>query len=416
MSLPGPLTYEAKRFGSDREAPAKRAMRPYADRLKMSEELVRKAPLRHGSWADSGLMAAQVALFVGAVLPLLWAIPGFGSLFGPVEGWLGPMGPSASAMLAAGWWGALLIVVAGTAGVFIMRTAAWKAGSASGEVRFLKALIMAADLAGASLILLALAPAGAGGAAVGGALVMLAMLLALFGAYCTARRQRWLAAVAGALAVLFLTSLVLGALALLLLMWGARAFPGQEVARHPWKRTEVALEPIEPASGLEPDPAGAHVRVRRPLPQGLFIAKVSLVFGAFGPFVLALPWFGVALFGPLILALFPLSLPLIWAAASLQASFIILYDTTAYGALVPGALFTVVWLLIVPAAGGLLGARAVGHRRRPWAAVAGAILLIVGGRLLFGVAALIAIGYAWQLFDGGHDARQQADAQGPAAH
>ena len=416
MSLPGPLTYEAKRFGSDREGPAKGPARSYADRLRLSEELVKKAPVRHGTLKDSGLMVAQICLFLGAALPIVWALPEFGAaLFGPIEWALGPMGPSASGMLYAGWWGALVVVTVGVAGALVMRVAAWRAEAQSGEVRAFKAALMLVVAGLSAWFLLALVGPGVSGGALGGALVMLTIILALYGAWNIARRDSWMAALVAGIAVFLITSVILGAIATVLVAWAARAFPGQVVARNPWKRTEVAIEPLEPVRGLEPDPEGAVVRVRRPFHQGLFLAKVSLVFGAFGPFVLALPWFGIALFGELALFFWPLSLPALLTAAMLQASFIILWEPSAFAPHVPAAIFTLLWLFVLPALGGLVGARAVGQRKRPWAAVGGALVLIVSGRVVFGLLALFWIGYTWPLFDAKERAPHEAKESPPSA-
>jgi hypothetical protein len=416
MSLTGPLPYEAPRSGSLRDAPAKRSMRPYADRLKQSQELVEKVEVPKGSARDGGLTVAQVALFLGSVVPIVAAIPAFGALlFGYLPG-LNVMG---YASLALGWWGALLVVTTGVAGVLIMRLSAWKAGSKSGEVRALRFALSALVVGAASLLMLSAAPSGANGNAVLGAVTMLTVLLGLYGCWCTARRQNWLGAFIGAIAVALITSAVFGTLAALLIVWGARAFPGQNVARNPWKRTEVAIEPIEPAPSIEAaDDEGLHPRAKLPFHQGLFLAKVSLVFGAFAPFVLALPFFGVELFGPLILLFLPLTGYLIWAGASIQASFIILSEVSTHGALVPGAVFTLIWLLFLPIVGAVVGARAVGRRERPWAAVGGAVMLLVGGRLFFGVGALVLIAYTWRLFDahkGEHEAPKDG-APGASAH
>lgn len=420
VSISDPLAYEPKRFGSDREVPAKRPMRPYAERLQLSDKLVKANAVPAHSSRNSALMAATVALFIGAIVPIITAIPAFGNiLFGFIPGY----DATRVAPLAVGWWGALLVVVAGVAGVFVMRTAAWKPDSKTPEVRFLKVLFYTATVGLSALLLLSTAQMGANGSAALGAVSMLAVLLALYGCWCTARRENWLGAITGGFALFVVSDYLLGSIAVLLLLYGAKAFPGQVVARHPWKRTEVALEPLEAPAALEADPEGTPERVRMPFHQGLFAAKVALVFGAFGPFVLALPWFGIALFGPLILLLWPLTIPLVWSAASLQASFIILWEPSVFGPLIPGALFTILWLLVLPVAGGLIGARAVGRRSRPWAAVAGALMLIVGGRLLFGVAALIAIGYTWSLFDADKKAQPehseappQEGAPGASAH
>lgn len=400
MSLPGPVPYEMRRFGSEREAPTKGAMRPYRDRLQMSKALVEKAPVRKGSMQDAALRLTEAALFVGAVLPIVLAIPGFGTLFEGVAPLLGPAIPSASTALAVGWWGALLVVVAGTAGVLVVGLAHWGAKWTHGEMRALTLALMGLVVFSAAYLLARTAPSGASGAAAGGAIVMLTIVGAVYACICVARRESWLFALMASFAVIALASLVLGSLASLLLLWSARAFPGQVVARHPWKRTEVALEPIEAPRGNEPDPAG-HLpyRVSMPLPQGLSILKLALVFGAFAPFVLALPWFGIAIFLPLIVLLFPLTIPLVWSAAFIQASFIVLWDPGTYGSAAPSALFVLIALLVLPMVGSVVGARAAAHRRRPWAAVAGAVLLIVTGRPICGTIALWAVGYSWRAFN-----------------
>jgi hypothetical protein len=382
-------------------------MRPYAERLKLSEQLVEKVEVPKGSGRDAGLTVAQVALFLGSVVPIVAAIPAFGALlFGYLPG-LNLMG---YASLALGWWGGLLVVTTGVAGVFVMRISAWKSDSKSVEVGIFRLVLYAFTVGGASLLMLATA-GGANGYAVLGAVTMLAVLLGLYGCWCTAGRRNWLGAFCGAVAVALITSAVFGTLAAVLIVWGARAFPGQTVARNPWKRTEVAIEPIEPPAeiGTAPDD-GVHPRARPPFHQGLFLAKVSLVFGGFGPFVLALPFFGIELFGPLILLFWPLTQFVMWSAASIQASFIILSEVSVHGALVPGAIFTLLWLLVLPIVGGIVGARAVGRRERPAAAVAGAAMLLVGGRLFFGLGALVLIGYTWRLFDA-H--KHEADAEAP---
>ncbi len=402
MSLPGPLTYEAKRFGSDREAPTKQSMRPYSDRLRLSDELVEKSRVKSGSVTDSLLTAAQLVFFLGAVAPIIVAIPGFGSLFDPIGAAAGPAGggPSAYSVLAGGWWGALLVVVAGAAGVVVARIAAWSPEPNTPETRFVRFLAVGVTVIGAALLMLGTAPAGANAGSIGGALVMIGSVSAIYGLWCVARRENWLRAVGAAAAVFTFTSLLFGAVALVLLMVGGRAFPGQVVARHPWKRTEVALEPIAAPPEIEAAPdAGLHPMGRPPRAEALFLAKLLLVFGAFAPFVLALPWFGIALFGDLILAAGPYGIAVLWTGASLQASFIVLSNPGTLGALVPAAVFTVFWLLLLPAAGAIIAGRAVAARKRRWAALAGGILLVVGGRPIFGVAALLAIGHAWALFD-----------------
>jgi hypothetical protein len=418
VSLPGPLPYEAPRSGSLREAPVKRAMRPYAERLSQSQELVRDVKVEKGSLRESGLTVAQVALFLGAVLPIIASIPEFGPLlFGYLPG-LNVMGYGS---LALGWWGALLVVVAGVAGVFVMRFASWKPGSKSVEVRVLRLSFYALTVGLASLLLLALAPLGANGNAVLGAVMMLTILLGLYGCWCTARRQNWLGAFVGAVAVAMVTSALFGTVAAVLIVWGARAFPGQTVARNPWKRTEVAIEPIERKPELErAEDDGVHPHARAPFHQGLLLAKVALVFGAFAPFVLALPFFGIELFGPLIGLFSPLTDFVVWSGASIQASFIILFNAGGHASLVPGAVLTLLWLLVVPVVGGVVGARAVGRRERPMAAVAGGALLLVGGRLFFGLGALLLIGYTWRLFnahkhvDGGEAPKDGAPS--PSVH
>jgi len=231
----------------------------------------------------------------------------------------------------------------------------------------------------------------------GAAWVVLTGAAALYGAHLVARRQSFLGAAGGAIALIAGGRVVFGSVALVAVVLSDKAFPGQVVARHPWKRSEVAILPIAPVGALEAAPDdGSHIWRGAPPPQALIVGTLALVFGAFSPLVLAIPGFGVGLFGDLLFALWPLSVFAMWSAGAVAL---------AVGALAsggPGALgglLVVLWLVVLPALGGLVAARAVTQRRRRWAAVSGAVLLAVGGRPILAATALVCIAWGWGLFD-----------------
>lgn len=397
MSLPAPLPYEPKRFGSLREPPAK-SPRPYADRLKLAEELVKETHVRPGSLADVLPTVAPILMVAGALAPLVLLIPGFGTLFFPLISATLPfsLGLSYSAaVLYSGWYGALLVVVIGVAGLIAARVAA--AGATTGARAF-RAVALGLIMLVTVVVLVLLGPRSTGGAAVLAAWLVVTSAAGIYGARLAARRENWLGAVGGAFALSMGPAMYIGMAALLMLAVSGKAFPGQAVARYPWRRSQVSLDPIAAAPQVEPEPEGLTdpALLRRPKPQALFLASVALVFGAFAPIVLAIPGFGVGLFGDLLRALWPFTSFLAFSAGLLNVSLASVM-AGGYGALVP--LLILIWFGGVTTLGGLIAARATSSRRRRFAAVGGAALLIVGGRPLLGIAALVAIAYAWDLFD-----------------
>src|SRR5689334_7100931 len=117
MSLP--LPYEPKRFGSERDVPARAGMRPYAERLALAEKLVEDAkvsPNERAAWLPN---LAQILLVVGALAPFVLAIPGFGTLAIPLLASTYPFSAGllyATVWLIGGWAGAALVAVAGGTG------------------------------------------------------------------------------------------------------------------------------------------------------------------------------------------------------------------------------------------------------------------------------------------------------------
>ncbi len=419
MSLPGPLTYEPKQFGSVREAPANRAMRPYADRLAMASKLVRDSAVRPGSFQDSLPKFAEVFLVLGAFAPVVLAIPGFGSLFFSVVVASYPLSAgliASTVWLVAGWAGVLLLIVTGVGGVLLATVGAKgpSEGAGGSDVWLRRFLAVVFYLAVAGVIV------GAGwtgvfAGSVGAVWVVLTGAAALYGAFLVARRQSWLGAVGGAVALIAGGRVLFGCAALLAIVASDKAFPGQVVARHPWKRSEVALEPI--VAPEAPKPAtddGSHLWKQTPPAFTLQVARNALIFGAFAPIVLAIPGFGVGLFGDLVFGIWPVSLVAVWSAGSIIQAF---EGLQAGGAGALGAVLMILWLVVVPVVGGLAAALAVTQRRRRWAAVAGVVMVAVGGRPVLAGIALLFIAWGWGLFDEGQEqAVPQEHAKGAAAH
>lgn len=409
MSLPGPLTYEPKRFGSEREPPV-RGPRPYSERLKLADELVEDVKVAQGTFRASLPTAAQILMVLGAVAPVAYAFPGAREqLFAPLIYATYPFSAGlsyASQWLMAGWAGALLILLAGTGGVIAGKIAGSRRTEETGNGQVIRiALLTLFSLVAVALLLAFSSPSALVGS-VGAAWVIVTGVAGVYGARIAARRENWLGAVGGAVALMCGGRLVLGSLALIALVFSDKSFPGQTVALHPWKRSEVAIDPILPAPVMEAAPdEGSHPRHALPRPQALFLAIVALVFGAFAPVVLAIPAFGAELFGDLVAFLWPFSYFSFVAAGGVLGAVTTL---SAGGPGVASAVFLLVWFLAVPVAGGIIAARAVARRRRRWAAVGGAVLLIIGARPIFGLVALVSIAYAWALFD-----RAPADAKAP---
>jgi hypothetical protein len=408
MSMPGPLPYEPKRFGSDRDIPAKAGMRPYLERLALADKLVEEAKVRPGDRAAWLPNLAQLLLVVGALAPFVLAIPGFGTLAVPLLVSTYPLSAGllyATAWLIAGWGGAALVAVAGGAGLVASGVAGEPTTPEAARQAFrLRAVLVGLVALATAAAVIAFGWVDALNGSAGAVWVAFTAAAGLYGAMLTARRENWTGALLGAVALIAGGRVIIGSAALVALVMSDKAFPGQNVALYPWRRSQVSLDPIEPASTLEAEPnKGRHPLDRPPREQSLFIAMVSLLFGGFAPFVLALPWFGIELFGGLILAIFPLSVFILWTGASIQGAFIVLGSARELAPLVPGAVLILLWLLVLPAVGALIAARAVAGRRRRWAALAGSVLLVAGGRPFFGVGALVAVAYAWRLFDQPHE-------------
>jgi hypothetical protein len=421
MSLP--LPYEPKRFGSDRGIPAKAGMRPYAERLALADKLVEEvkvSPNERAAWLPN---LAQILLVVGALAPFVLAIPGFGTLAVPLLVSIYPLSAGllyATVWLIAGWGGAALVGVAGGTGLIAAAVGGEPTSPEEARRTFALRAVVVALVALATIgAVLAFGWVDAFGGSAGAVWVAVTAAGGLYGALLTARRENWQGAVMGAIALIAGGRFIIGSVALLALVMSDKAFPGQHVALYPWRRSQVSLDPIEPVATLEAEPnEGKHPRERPPRTQALFIAMVSLLFGGFAPFVLALPWFGIELFGGLILAIWPLSVFILWTGASIQGAFIVFANLGTMRPEVPSAIFVLVWLLILPAAGAAIAGRAVAGRRRRWAAVGGGVLLLIGGRPFFAVGALVAVAYAWRLFDQPHEEPEppREPAAGASAH
>lgn len=421
MSLPGPLPYEPKRFGSVRDAPSNRAVRAYAERLEDAQRLVRETTVRHGSLADSLPKFAEVCLVLGAFAPVVLAIPGFGSLFYSVVVASYPFSAglvASTAWLINGWAGAALLLVTVAVGVLLSGLGAkGPAGEAGREqsLAWLRRFLAVVIYLGVALAVWGAGWTGVFASSAGAVWVVITGGAAIYGALLTARRRSWLGAVGGAVALIAGGRIVFGCAALLAIVASDKAFPGQVVARHPWKRSQVAIEPITvPAwPGAAPDD-GTAAWSRTPPAFTLQLARNALVFGAFGPVVLAIPGFGAALFGDLVFGIWPLSLVAVWTTGSILQAWAAL---VAGGPGALGALLMLLWLVVVPVVGGLAGALAVTRRRKRWAGVGGAVLLAVGGRPLLALLALLFIAWGWGLFDGGSEAAEHNEhAAAPTAH
>ena len=375
-----PIPYGNKPAGVERPPPRK-GPRPYSERLKDAPKLIEETGPKPGSLRSSMPFYAHLLMIVGSVAPIAYAPSVFrASFFGDLVRAIYPFGYGltlAAEWVEAGWVGGLLLAVACLLGLLFGEIARRPKPLGSESRGFLLFLICVSIVSLALGYFLRDIIFHASVSAVGAAWVFLTAGAGLYGAREAARKSSFYGAVGGALALFCGGRFVISSIAVLLLAAADKEFPGQNVARYPWLRSQVAIEPLPVAPKVEYGEAPPD-RPRAPawaanLP---FFTSLFLLIGAAAPLAYN-PIFGHALLGDFVQALYPLSL---FVMVSSDLLF-----TLPFGA--PYILTTSIF--------GFAGARYAAGRRRRGAVLAGGILLLIGLRPLLGLLALFLLFLSW---------------------
>jgi len=392
-----PVPYGNKPSGVERPPP-KRGPRPYKERLAEAPKLIEETQSKPGSFQASLPFLAHILMIVGALAPIAYAPSVFrASFFGDFVRAIYPFGYGltlAAGWVEAGWVGGLLLAVACVVGLLFGEIARRPKPFGSETRVFLLFLICVAIVSLALGYFLREFIFHASANALGAAWVFLTAGAGLYGARESVRKSSFYGAVGGAIALFSAGRFVIAGIALMFLAMADREFPGQNVARYPWLRSQVAIEPLPVPSEVEFGEA-PPIRPRGPawaasLP---FATSIVLLIGAAAPLAYN-PIFGHALLGDFVLALYPLSL---FVIVSSDLLFML-----PFGA--PYILGTSLF--------GFAGARFAAGRRRRGAVLAGGIMLLVGLRPLLGLVALFFLFLSWNEYRAPSD---KAPARGEAA-
>jgi hypothetical protein len=344
-------------------------------------------------------------MVLGAVAPIAYAPPVFREVFfGPLVRATYPLGAGlemSADLLLAGWLGASLLSMAAAAGLAAAKLVADKPQGASSRRSAVAGLLVVGLIALVTAAVYASFLVGSFGSAAGAMWVLMTGAVGAYGARMAARKENWHASVGGAVALFAGGRFVLAAIALSMLVASDKHFPGQTVALYPWRRSQVALEPLVPAPAMETAPdAGVHPAASRgALPSVPFLTGLAIVIGAALPIAYS-PWWRREFFEPLVLALWPLTVFVPVTADFLWTSLVGLFWV---GGTTVGAVYC---------------ARFAFGRSRRGGALAGGMLLILGGRPLLGLAVIAMVLAAWGQYGrspAGHEVTAEKPAEA-AAH
>lgn len=400
-----PLPYGPHQAGVERPAPV-RAPRPYLDRLKQAPDLVAKTKAPPHSIRTSFPLSASILMVLGAFAPIAFAPLIFReAFFGDLAYATYPL--SAGLTLAAdlvlmGWLGAALLCIvaaAGLAGGRALLDGPQGRSSRLGKGALVVVVLVVAVACAAVWVFFLV---GALSSAAGAMWILLTGAVGLYGARMAARRDHWQGAVAGAVALFIGGRFVLGGIALSMLVLSDREFPGQTVALYPWRRSQVSVDPIEPAPAVESMPIDDE-ELRR-LRPGLraasvyhalpFLTGLLTVVGAALPLAYS-PWWRGPLFEPLVAALGPFG-----GFVTVTAD---VFWGTAWGLVWVGA----------TTVGAVYCSRFAFARTRRGGAAAGGVLLVLGGRPIIGTAVVLMVLASTALY--GRQKAEHKETPEPAA-
>jgi hypothetical protein len=384
-----PLPYGKKRSGVERDVPARGGPRPYAERLKDAERLVAKARPSQNSVIHALPEAGSILLIIGAFAPIVFAHPAIrGALFEPLAAATYPFSAGlafAADAVWAGLAGTLIVCEAGVIGFLAWRLSLWNdaRGATPASRRNTQLLYWLL------VVVLAPVPVLVSGSEVGSsaaaAWVVVTGAAGVYGAWHARTRGDYHASVGGAVALMLGGRLFIGGAALACLALSDKEFPGQDVAKYNWRRSQVSIDPVRsaPAPQFEGTDTGAVNRARWQLGSAPMLAAFLLLFGGLAPFAYWPPLRPVLL-GPFVEALMPLTtfVPIVSDAFwSLNPVYMLIIGLTSIVALA-GVHFA-------------MGAR------RPAAVAAAAVALIASGRVITGVAVLVVLLFSYAQYGEG---------------